>query len=437
MGRLIVIALRNLTKHKRRTALLGGAIALVTVLLVCLVGISRGMQETLLRSATTLITGHVNVGGFYKVTGNAAAPVVTDYEAVLDLVRAEVPDVDYVTHRLRGWGKIISDTSSIQSSFDGIEIEQEKGFGDLLTLARGSLDDLKEDHTALISEKQAERLEVTVGDIVTVSAPTLRGVNNSVDVRIVAIARDLGLLSQIVMFVDAKTVRDLYQLAPTATGAIMIYLKDRLTIGEVSARLRKALLEAKPRPYRLMDHEAAPFWQKFESVNREDWTGQKVDVTTWEDEISFISWTVAAFDVMSTMLVSILLIIIVIGIMNTLFMAIRERTGEIGTLRALGMPRNKVLLMFLLEAFLLSLFATTIGGLIGTGLASAINAADVSLGNEALQLFLMSDKLVLALDGQAIMKAIFQIVMTTTLFALLPSWRAARMKPVTAIHHAG
>ncbi len=434
MGRLFVIALRNLINHKRRSTLLGGAIALVTVLLVCLVGISNGMQETLLRSATTLITGHVNVGGFYKVTGNAAAPVVTDYEAVLDLVRAEVPDVDYVTHRLRGWGKIISDTASIQSSFDGIEIEQEKGFGDLLTLAKGSLDDLKEDHTALISEKQAERLEVTVGDVVTVSAPTLRGVDNSVDVRVVAIARDLGLLSQIVMFVDAKTVRDLYQLAPTATGAIMVYLKDRHTIGDVSARLRKALETAQ---YRVMDHEAAPFWQKFESVNREDWTGQKVDVTTWEDEISFISWTVAAFDVMSTMLVSILLIIIVIGIMNTLFMAIRERTGEIGTLRALGMPRGKVLLMFLLEAFLLSVIATTAGGLIGTGLASAINASEVSLGNEALQLFLMSDKLTLALDSQAISKAIFQIVVTTTLFALVPSWRAARMKPVTAIHHAG
>ena len=79
---------------------------------------------------------------------------------------------------------------------------------------------------------------------------------------------------------------------------------------------------------------------KFETVNREDWTGQKLDVTTWEDEISFMTWTLTALQGLSFVLIVILIAIIVIGIMNTMWIAIRERTREIGTLRAIGMQRR-------------------------------------------------------------------------------------------------
>ena len=97
-------------------------------------------------------------------------------------------------------------------------------------------------------------------------------------------------------------------------------------------------------------HRDKPFWMKFDGVKREDWTGQRIDVTSWEDEISFLSWTIKSFDAISNILVMVLLIIVVVGIMNALWMAIRERTGEIGTLRAIGMTRWKVLWMFNLEA---------------------------------------------------------------------------------------
>ena len=76
MTQLLLIALRNLGSHKRRTLLLGGAIAGVTALLVVLMGLSNGIQTTTVETATTLMTGHVNVAGFYKVTAGQSAPVV-------------------------------------------------------------------------------------------------------------------------------------------------------------------------------------------------------------------------------------------------------------------------------------------------------------------------------------------------------------------------
>ena len=75
----LLIAVRNLAQHRRRTLLLGGGHRrrhrpAGRCSAACPPGCGRPCSQ----SATTLMTGHVNVGGFYKVTAGTAAPVVTD-----------------------------------------------------------------------------------------------------------------------------------------------------------------------------------------------------------------------------------------------------------------------------------------------------------------------------------------------------------------------
>src|SRR3954471_632330 len=125
MGQLILIAARNLLQHRRRSLFLGGAITFTTFLLVMLVGLTHGIRTTILETATVLMSGHINVGGFYKVTAGQAAPVVTNAEQVSALVRKEVPEVVAVSLRGRGWAKLVSETSSIQVGVGGIDIQSE------------------------------------------------------------------------------------------------------------------------------------------------------------------------------------------------------------------------------------------------------------------------------------------------------------------------
>ena len=127
LGVDLTIAFRNLVQHRRRTVFLGAAIAAVTALLVLLTGLSTGMRETMLDTATTLSTGHVNVGGFFKVTAGQAAPVVTDYQKVLEVAKKAVPEMDFAVHRGRGWAKVVSDTGSMQLGITGIDIKQRAG----------------------------------------------------------------------------------------------------------------------------------------------------------------------------------------------------------------------------------------------------------------------------------------------------------------------
>jgi putative ABC transport system permease protein len=431
----LTIAFRNLVQHRRRTLFLGAAIAAVTALLVLLNGLSTGVRETMIDTATTLSTGHVNVGGFYKVTAGQAAPVVTNYKKVLAVVEKTVPEMEFAVHRGRGWAKLVSDTGSMQAGITGIDIRSEPKFSSVLQLESGKLEDLAQPGTILLFDNQAEKLGVKVGDALTISAPTTRGTNNTIDVRIVAIAHSLGLLSTWNCFIPIESLRALYQINQDATGVIQIMLnrKDFDHIPAIAARLRQALDQA---GYRIMEPDPRAFWMKFQSVSREDWTGQKLDVTNWEDEISFMTWTLKALEGMSAVLIVILVAIIIIGIMNTMWIAIRERTREIGTLRAIGMHRREVLWMFLLESLMLGLLATIVGVLMGAAVAAGLNAAHVPVPT-GLQFFLMSPHLHLAVHGSLMIRAILIITFVTGAAAFYPSLKAARLRPVVAMSHFG
>jgi ABC-type lipoprotein release transport system permease subunit len=433
MSQILLIAFRNLLAHRRRTLLLGGAIASVTAVLVILLAVTNGMQATMLESATTLMSGHVNVGGFYKVTAGQSAPVVTGYPELISFIKKEVPELDYVSQRGRGWAKLVSDTGSMQVGVGGLDVETEPGFRKVIQVQQGKLDDLREPGTILLFEEQAKKLEVRVGDTLTLSAPTMRGTNNTLDVRVAAIAANVGMMSSFNTFVPSKSLRDLYQLKDDTTGAIFLYLKDMQAIPGVQQRLREKLPEA---GYQLMDNDPRAFFMKFEVVNREGWTGQKLDITNWEDEISFVRWVVAALGAITFIFTLVLLVIIAVGIMNTLWIAIRERTREIGTLRAIGMQRERVLGMFLTEAIMLSGAATLTGGVLASLFCMFINAQQVR-APEVVRVMLLTEHWFLKVEPSSVIVSIAIILVCSMAVSLIPSFLAARMKPVTAMHHIG
>ncbi len=434
MYTLMMIAFRNLLQHRRRTLMLGGAIAGVTALLVILSCLSTGVRDTVIRSATTVSTGHINVAGFYKVTAGQSAPLVTDYAKVIETVRATLgSDLDFVTPRGRGWARLVSDEASMQVGIAGLELAGEPRLGGVLKVEEGKLEDLANPGSILIFKEQAKKLKVKVGDSMVFSVLDASGVNNTVDVRVVAIAADMGLMSSWSVFVPQATLRQLYSLNENATGAVLVYLKDMKKIPQAMDKLRTALKE---QGHIVMDHDSKAFWMKFQELNREDWTGQKLDLTTWEDEVSFAIWALKAIDGISYLLTMVLLVIIAVGIMNTMWIAIRERTREIGTLRAIGMQRRRVLAMFTFEAFFLGAMGTSAGAAIGLGVAALLNLAKLPVP-EGATFFLMSNVLHLTLDVPRVMGNAAFITACVTIVALIPSLKAARMRPVTAMSHVG
>jgi ABC-type antimicrobial peptide transport system permease subunit len=119
----------------------------------------------------------------------------------------------------------------------------------------------------------------------------------------------------------------------------------------------------------------------------------------------------------------------VVGATITMFGAVAARTGEIGTLRALGFRRGAVLAAFLAEALLLSL----VGGLAGLAAATLMQAVDVSTTNFATfseLAFRFTLTPAIALQSLA-----FALAMGLAGGAV-PAWRAARMEIVDCLRAA-
>ncbi|HJT25239.1 MAG TPA: FtsX-like permease family protein, partial [bacterium] len=349
-------------------------------------------------------------------------------------VKKTLPDLDYVTARGRGWARLVSDQASNQVGIAGVDMVHEPRLAQVIKMKEGKLEDLAKPGSILLFESEAKKFKVKTGDSMVFSVLTERGVNNTVDLKVCGVAEDMGLMTAWNVFIPEETLERLYQINNSATGALLIYLKDMRNIPRDMDLLRKALTSA---GYTVMDREAnKAFWMKFDEVNREEWTGQKLDITTWEDEISYVIWSLKAIDGLSFVLTTVLLIIIAVGIMNTLWIAIRERTREIGTLRAIGMRRRGVMSMFVLEAFCLGAMGTAAGAVLGCLIALLLNALHIPVP-EGAQFFTMSTTLRFALEPGRILGAAVVITLCCTAVSLIPSFRAAKMKPITAMSHVG
>jgi putative ABC transport system permease protein len=386
------------------------------------------------------------VSGFYKATPGDAAPIIDDVASIRRIVASNTPNLAYITDRHRGWSKVVSPTGSLQSALSGIDIAQERRFLETLQLAAesdyreggsdevlGDPERLADPHTAMLFASQARRLEVGVGDSITLQTETFGGRTNTADVTVVAVAKDVGLLSNFTLYVPKSQIFELYALNDNTSGAVWVYLDDIEDADDTLRHLREVFIAE---GYAVMDHEANPFFMKFETVQGEDWTGQKIDITTWKDEVSFLTWVITAFNTVTWFLVTILVVIVAIGIMNTMWNAVRERTREVGTMRAIGMSRRRVLSMFLLEAVMLGLSATTIGALLGAATAIAIDAARFEVPVDAMKMILLSETVRMSVSASSLVSAVAFLTTCTALSALWPALRASLLRPVTAIGHA-
>ena len=129
----------------------------------------------------------------------------------------------------------------------------------------------------------------------------------------------------------------------------------------------------------------------------------------------------ASNETLQVLLVSMAIIVFIvggIGIMNVLFVSVKERTNEIGILKALGCSRRDILLEFLLEAACMSLVGAVIGVLLSLGITPIVELLNV--------------RVELSVSG-ALLSLVFGVV-TGSIFGFYPAYKASRLVPVVALN---
>lgn len=397
-------ALRNIVRQRRRAlfalvTIVGGVMAFL------LAGgfiqwILQDMREATIRSQL----GHVQIvrpGFFDKGLADPYAYLLSGADAVYDSF-SKRPGVRVITPRLAFTGLISHDDATISFSGEGVDPDKEGDLSRALQIVSGEPLSSTEPKGIILGEGLAANIGVKVGDVIVLLATTSKGTLNAVECRV------RGIFATITKAYDDTFLRVPLSVAKTlsrANGATSwVVLLDNTDDTDAFVEEARAKTSAK-------DFEFIP----------------------WHDLADFYNKTVQLFTRQVGVVKILIALIIVLSISNTLSMAVIERTGEIGTVMALGLRRTGVLRMFITEGAMLGIIGGLLGVTLGLIAASAISAVGIpmpappGMARGYIGQILITPGL--------IVEALTLAVFTTLVASILPAWKASRMNIVDALRH--
>jgi len=155
---------------------------------------------------------------------------------------------------------------------------------------------------------------------------------------------------------------------------------------------------------------------------------KKIEVNTLTEIVDEIKRNFAQFTAWIGAVAVVALLVGMIGVMNIMLITVKERTREIGVMKATGATQGGVLKLFLTEAIFICLIGAIFGIAAGIGLADLFNRLTVALFQ-----FEEAIPLVFIWDWYAI--AVITGILVGIISGLYPAWQAARVNPIEALRY--
>lgn len=436
------ISMRNITRQKKRSILLGGAIAFGIFIIITIGSFTTGMTETLKGNFTSMMGGHIYILGTETLPSGRIVQVIGDTE---DLERAldtidDLVEEYHVRSQVR-MGEIIFGSKSVTLQISGIDWNKEQLLKNTLTITDGTLENIESAGSLLIPEKVADKLGVIPGESVLIRMDTITGQKNVGEFTVAAIIQGQESFSFISAgYTEMGYLNELIGLGPDEYQYLNLHLKDIEKMDVVAERLVSELEKTS-----LVDtgddeseegeegmRHGMMFGGGFSGAADEPWEGTKFNITTLNDIMEPVLQLVNILNIVSMALFIVLMIITMVGLINTFRMVLIERTREIGTLRAIGMHRGSVRSIFLLEALYLSLFGAAAGVLLS--LTTTIITGLIRFTSDSpLGLFLHNGRLQFITSPGSIIRVVIMLSVMTLIAVYLPARKAAKLRVVDAL----
>jgi len=414
MGKLLIMAWRNVWRNWRRTVIAVIAIALGLAFILLYEGMLGGMNESLYGNTVKLQGGHVQVHapGFREKANRLPLLPLADPGAAVEAALAQ-PKVVAVAQRIETGGMVSNREGTMPVVITGIEPEQEAPVSLVVeNVVQGRWLEGNDEDVLLIGQAMAEQLEVTVGDRVTLVGRATHQQMRRRTMTIVGIY-DLGIaeLEKSMVYVSLLEAQTLFDLRGQATE-VAVHLEQVGQEPPVVERLQTAL------------------------------PGHEVDAWDTLDPSTKQMMEIEA-QVMN-LFGLIILLIAGVGILNLMLMAVFERTREIGLLAAMGLKRRETVALFLLEGVMIGLLGalagSVLGGVIGAyfgqvGIDWMALYGGVDMGEFGELIGLMGDRLYLRIGIGVLVERALTVGVIAALASLYPAWQASRREPAEALHY--
>jgi ABC-type lipoprotein release transport system permease subunit len=414
--RLIQLAWRNLWRNPRRTFIAMAAIALGYAMLLFVACLMTGLRWQMIENGTRLVLSQIQVHapGYYpnrsiqKTLGDGKG---TDVGALLATIAAD-PRVYALAPRVYGYGLAsASHGSSAGVALLGVDPDQEPKVTVLdKQIVKGSYLTGMAPKGVVMGDKLAGVMGVQVGsEIVLLTQAADGSLGNDLYTVGGIFHTGLDALDRGLVLMSLSSLQDLLHLAPGRIHEVGIKLYDITQATTVAAALGVRLSKTLP-----------------------------VRVSAWPELAPDLAAYVQFNHGITFVLFFIFFLLAVIGIMNTMLMAVFSRTRELGMLMALGMRPVQVVVLIMAEAIGLAGTSLVLGGAIGAPLLWYLQEHGLDLGGATGEVVSVAGVVVGHLwygrqDFSAYGEAAVGLAATALVSALYPAWRAAHLRPTEAI----
>jgi putative ABC transport system permease protein len=394
----------SVLRHRRRTLVAILAVAFGTAALILAQAFIEWIFWATREGTIQGGLGHIHVSrqGFQKSGRADLARFVLPDDSPVRAAIARLPEVVTVAPRLYFSGLASHGDATLSFVGEGVDPQSENRFGEIDIVVRGENLSPSQPKAITMGEGLAANLGVAVGDTVVLLATTKTGGVGAVEAPV------RGLFATVSKAYDDSAVRVPLAVAHEllhASGAHewVVVLRETDQTPAVLAALRARF------------------------------AGDGLEFVPWYDLADFYNKTVTLLDRQMGLVKTIMALIIVLTIGNSMMMGVMERTSEIGTALALGTRRRGILSQFVLEGVLLGVVGGLAGVAIGVALAHAVSAIGIPMPPPPGQA--RGYRAGMIVTSPAVVTALAIAVATALVAALYPAWKASRTRVVDALRH--
>lgn len=412
-GRLFQLAWRNLWRNRRRTLIAMAAIGLGYAMLLFVACLMAGLRQQMIESGTGLVLSDIEVHapGYYPdrpTHQTLGGQKGTDVSTLVAAIAAD-PQVYAASPRVYGYGLVSAAHQSAGAELLGVVPDQEQKITVLQTrIVKGSYLTEQMPKGVVMGDTLATTIGVGVGSEIVLLTQAADGSMGN-DLYTVAGMFHTGLdaIDQGLVLMSLSSLQRLLRLPPGRIHEIGIKLHD-ITEATTAAALEVQLSKTLPVRVRAWP-ELAPELADYVQFNR---------------RVTFI-------------LFFIFFLLSVIGIVNTMLLAVIERTRELGMLMAVGMRPVQVVSLILAEAGGLAGASLVLGGALAVPLLWYLQVHGLNLGGDRGEVSLAGVVVGHLWYGRqdftAYTQAALGLAVTALVSALYPALRAARFRPTEAL----
>jgi putative ABC transport system permease protein len=413
-GRLLRLAWRNLWRNPRRTLIAMSAIGFGYAMLLFVACLMAGLRHQMVESGTSLLLSDIEVHSpdYYPdrpVDQTLGGRNGTDVSALVATIAAD-SRVQAASPRVYGYGLVSAPHQSAGAQLLGVVPGQEQKITVLQTrMVKGSYLTGQMPKGVVMGDKLATMIGVGVGsEIVLLTQATDGSTGNDVYTVAGMFHTGLDAMDQGLVLMSLASLQELLRLPPGRIHEVGIKLHNITTATATASTLGEQLGKTLPVRARAWP-ELAPELADYVQFNR---------------RITFI-------------LFSIFYLLAIMGIVNTMLMAIIERTRELGMLMAVGMRPAQVVGLIVSEAASLAGASLVLGAALGAPILWYLQVHGLNLGGNrgaiSLAGIVVGPLWYGRQDFTAYTQAALGLAITALVSALYPALRAARFRPTEAL----